>query len=250
MKTKATLIFCFLIVVIALAAVYQGQIDGLGATPVAEAGGDLQKPWSFPTPSAGRAAEIAIEVPDLSAAVAEARRIAAASGGQVAQSDRGDGAARLLLTIPVSQFDTAFQQLRNLSGTVTHDALGTAMSLDSLATLQAQADVLAATDGKLRQFLAEAKTPEAVLKLESQLLVVQQELTTIRTQLAQQQLLASTVTVSVTLEAQAAPVPANSTRAANPDLLQVGTFALLAVAGALAVGVAAMFGRLAALRPA
>ncbi len=248
MKAKVALIFCFMIVVLVLGAVYQGQVDGLGGTGVAEAGSDRPQAWSFPTPSAGRVAEISLDVSDLGVSVAEARRIAAASGGQVAQSDRGNEAARLLLTIPATQFDSVFAQLRALTGTVTHDAIGAPVSLQDLATLQAQADVLTTTDGKLRQFLAEAKTPEAVLKLESQLLVVQQELTTVRVQLAQQQLLASTVTVSVTLNAQTAPQPAAPSPLATFDPLQVAVWAIMALVGLAGVVVAAMFGKLAALR--
>ncbi len=250
MKAKVALIFCFMIVVLVLGAVYQGQIDGLGGTAVAEAGSDRPQAWSFPTPSAGRVAEISLDVSDLGVSVAEARRIAAASGGQVAQSDRGDEAARLLLTVPATQFDSVFAQLRGLTGTVTHDAIGAPVSLQDLATLQAQADVLTTTDGKLRQFLAEAKTPEAVLKLESQLLVVQQELTTVRVQLAQQQLLASTVTVSVTLNAQTAPQPAAPSPLATLDTLQIAIWVLMALVGLAGVVVAAMFGKLAALRTA
>ena len=36
MKAKVALIFCFMIVVLVLGAVYQGQVDGLGGTGVAE----------------------------------------------------------------------------------------------------------------------------------------------------------------------------------------------------------------------
>jgi len=249
MKTKLTLIAAFLTVLAVLAAVYQGQADALLTTPVAEARIDRQPSWSFPTPEAGRTAELTVDVADLTVAVADVRRIAAAGGAQVAQSDRGNDTARLLLTVPASQFDTVYAQLHALTGTVTHEAVGNPASLQDLATLQAQVEVLAVTDGKLRQFLTEAKTPEAVLKLESQLMLVQQELTTLRAQVAQQQILAGTVTVAVTLDVAGAPVETGSTDLGS-GLLEAATYALMALAGALGIAVAVMFGRLVARRAA
>lgn len=245
MKTKVTLILSFLIVVIALGLVYQGQIDGLMGTPSARA--NTEHTWTFPTPAAGRNAEIVIEVKDLAVTVPQVRNIVGASGGQVVQSDLRDGSSQLLLTIPSTQFEAVFTQLHALTGTVTHEAVTPPATLQDLATVQAQIDVLAATDGKLRQFLADAKTPEAVLKLESQLLVVQQELTTLRSHLAQQQLLASTVTVTVTLQEAVAPIPVGAPLKSG---LETATFLVMIVAGLLAIGVAILFGRLAALRTA
>lgn len=245
MKTKVTLILSFLIVLMALGLVYQGQVDGLTSTPAARANTDHA--WAFPTPAAGRNAEIVIEVKDLAASVPQVRNIVSASGGQVVQSDLRDGSSQLLLTVPSTQFEAVFTQLHALTGTVTHEAVTPPATLQDLATVQAQIDVLAATDGKLRQFLAEAKTPEAVLKLESQLLVVQQELTTLRSLMAQQQLLASTVTVTVTIQEAAAPAAVGAPLEAG---LETVTFLVMIAAGLLGIGVAILFGRLAALRTA
>ena len=185
MKTKVTLILSFLIVVLALGLVYQGQIDVWSETPVAEANTDRYQPWAFPTPASGRSAEITLDVSDLAVSMAQVRTIVAASGGQVVQSDRRDGSGRLLLTIPATQFENVYTQLHALTGTVTHEAITAPVTLQDLATIQGQIDILSATDGKLRQFLAEAKTAEAVLKLEAQLLSVQQQLTSLRSLMAQ-----------------------------------------------------------------
>jgi len=81
------------------------------------------------------------------------------------------------------------------------------------------------------------------------LLVVQQELMAVRSALAQQQLIASTVTLEVTLQATApATVQADSVSQTTGDPLEAVTFALMALVSLLAVGVALMFGRLAAQR--
>ena len=143
-------------------------------------------------------------------------------------------------------------RLHALNGTVTHKALGMPTTLQDLALLQAQIDVLSTTDSKLRGFLAAAQTPEAVLKLETQLLVVQQELMAVRSALAQQQQIAGTVTLEVTLQALTVavePAPA-AAQITGVELVQAATVGLMGLVGVLAVGVAILFGRLAAQRSA
>ena len=73
MKTKVTLILSFLTILMALGLVYQGQVDGLTSTPAARANTD--RAWAFPTPAAGRNAEIVIEVKDLTTSVPQVRNI-------------------------------------------------------------------------------------------------------------------------------------------------------------------------------
>ncbi len=247
MKTRLILVLTFIMILATLTAVNQGQSQPVLDTPVAVAGAG--RPWAQPTPASGRSAEVVIEISDLGAAVADVRHLAAQFGGQVLQSDRDTHGARLLLTLPVTQFEAAVARVHGLNGTVTHEALGAPLTLQDLALLQAQIDVLTTTDSKLRGFLAAAQTPEAVLKLETQLLVVQQELMAVRSALAQQQLIASTVTLEVTLQATApATVQADSVSQTTGDPLEAVTFALMALVSLLAVGVALMFGRLAAQR--
>ena len=108
--------------------------------------------------------ELAIMVVDTETAVSAATQLVADLGGyiisqQIFDAEFGFSAANMKLAVPVTQFETALNQLRNL-GEVTNDFAGGQDVTDEFVDLGSRLDNLIATRDRLRTFLDDAETVE------------------------------------------------------------------------------------------
>jgi hypothetical protein len=128
--------------------------------------------------------ELAIVVVDTETAVATATQLVADLGGyiisqQIFDTQFGRSAANMQLAVPVTQFETALNQLREL-GQVTNDFAGGQDVTNEFVDLGSKLDNLTATRDRLRTFLDEAKTVEEALRVNDQLKQVEEEIAIIQ----------------------------------------------------------------------
>lgn len=128
--------------------------------------------------------ELAITVIDTETAVSTTTQLIADLGGyiisqQVFDAEFGYSAANLQLAVPVDQFETALNQLRQL-GEVTNDFAGGQDVTDEYVDLGSRLDNLIATRDRLRTFLGEAETVEEALRVNDQLKIVEEEIAVIQ----------------------------------------------------------------------
>lgn len=128
--------------------------------------------------------ELAIMVIDTETAVATATQLVADLGGyiisqQIFDTQFGLSAANMQLAVPVTQFETALNQLREL-GQVTNDFAGGQDITDEYVDLGSKLDNLIATRDRLRTFLDDAETVEEALHVNDQLKQVEEEIAIIQ----------------------------------------------------------------------
>lgn len=128
--------------------------------------------------------ELAIMVVDTETAVSTATQLVAELGGyiisqQIFDTQFGLSAANMQLAVPVTQFETALNQLRAL-GQVTNDFAGGQDVTDEYVDLGSKLDNLIATRDRLRTFLDDAETVEEALRVNDQLKQVEEEIAIIQ----------------------------------------------------------------------
>jgi len=128
--------------------------------------------------------ELAIIVVDTKTAVATATQLVAELGGyiisqQIFDTQFGLSAANMQLAVPVTQFESALNQLREL-GEVTNDFAGGQDVTDEYVDLGSRLDNLIATRDRLRTFLDDAETVEEALRVNDQLKQVEEEIAIIQ----------------------------------------------------------------------
>jgi len=128
--------------------------------------------------------ELAIMVMDTETAVATATQLVAELGGyiisqQIFDTQFGLSAANMQLAVPVTQFESALNQLREL-GEVTNDFAGGQDVTDEYVDLGSRLDNLIATRDRLRTFLDDAETVEEALRVNDQLKQVEEEIAIIQ----------------------------------------------------------------------
>lgn len=124
--------------------------------------------------------ELTIMVVDTDTAVATATQLTADLGGyiisqQIYDVQMGYSAANMRLAVPVTQFENALNQLRQL-GEVTNDFAGGEDVTDEFVDLGSRLDNLLATRDRLRSFLDSAETVEEALLINEELKVVEEEI--------------------------------------------------------------------------
>ncbi len=128
--------------------------------------------------------ELAMMVVDTETAVSTATQLIAELGGyiisqQIFDTQFGLSAANMQLAVPVTQFETALNQLRAL-GQVTNDFAGGQDVTDEYVDLGSKLDNLIATRDRLRTFLDDAETVEEALRVNDQLKQVEEEIAIIQ----------------------------------------------------------------------
>ena len=128
--------------------------------------------------------QLAVTVIDTETAVSTTTQLIADLGGyiisqQIFDTDFGYSAANMQLAVPVDQFETALQQLRQL-GEVTNDFAGGQDVTDEYVDLGSRLDNLIATRDRLRTFLDDAQTVEEALRVNDQLKIVEEEIAVIQ----------------------------------------------------------------------
>ena len=128
--------------------------------------------------------QLAITVMDTETAVSTATQLIADLGGYIISQQQfdaefGSRAANMQLAVPVNQFETALQQLRQL-GDVTNDFAGGQDVTAEYVDLGSRLDNLIATRDRLRSFLDAAETVEEALRVNDQLKGVEEEIAVIQ----------------------------------------------------------------------
>jgi hypothetical protein len=158
------------------------------ALPTATAGSDSANPSGANAQPQVRLiiknGELAITVVDTETAVASTTQLIADLGGyiisqQIFDTQFGRSAANMKLAVPVTQFETALNQLRQL-GEVTNDFAGGQDVTDEFVDLGSKLDNLIATRDRLRTFLDDAETVEEALRVNDQLKQVEEEIAIIQ----------------------------------------------------------------------
>jgi hypothetical protein len=124
-----------------------------------------------------RTGSLELEVTDLPAAVAEARRHVAAAGGYVSASDESaageEARASVVYRIPADRWDAAVAAIRGVAEEVRHAAVQTEAVSAQVIDLGARIANLRASEAALQAIMVQATTIPSVLE-------VQEELTAIR----------------------------------------------------------------------
>lgn len=128
--------------------------------------------------------KLAITVIDTETSVATATELVADLGGyiisqQIFDTEFGLRAANMQLAVPVTQFENALNQLREL-GQVTNDFAGGEDVTDEYVDLGSRLDNLIVTRDRLRTFLDDAETVEEALRVNDQLKQVEEEIAIIQ----------------------------------------------------------------------
>ncbi len=127
---------------------------------------------------------MAVTVDDTETAVTEATDVAVRLGGyiinqNVFDNEQGYRFATMRLGIPVDSFETALKALREL-GTVTNESASGVDVTDEFVDLNSRVDNLIATRDRLRSFLQEAINVEEALRVNEELLKVEEEIAIIQ----------------------------------------------------------------------
>jgi len=154
-------------------------------------------------------ATLDIEVPDVTAATEQARAVLAGLGGLTfGQDSVTDPEPRAVLTVkvPPEHFDEALARLREL-GDVIRQTVTADDVTEAIVDLESRIRTAEASVERLRAFLEDAGSVEAVAALETQLLQRETELEVLRGQLRTLQDQVSLATIVLTLTQPGPPVP-------------------------------------------
>lgn len=126
-------------------------------------------------------ATLTIEVDDVGASLGRIETIAAQSGGYVLETstdqgvDSGRAGATVKFAVPVDQFEAALGRLRAI-GTVANEQSSGVDVTTEFTDLQSRIANLEATQARVREFLAQAKTVEEALQVNARLTEIEGQL--------------------------------------------------------------------------
>jgi hypothetical protein len=216
------------------AAVTSGEsADG----PVGNSSGDADEPADGGQGSAGggqiaaaapvppdlliiRTGELELEVADLPAAVAAARRIVADAGGYVSASEESaagdDATASVVYRIPADGWDDAMASLRGLAHEVRHATVGTEAVTSEVIDLDARITNLRASEAALQKIMDQATRIADVLEVQAELTTVRGEIERLVAQKQSLEERAAFGTLTVVFRLPAAPVTEEVKRGWDP----------------------------------
>lgn len=156
------------------------------ATPVPAADADAAAappiaPLADPSRKVVKDADLTLEVDDVAVSMGRIETIAAQSGGYVLESrsdQSADGArpgAMVKFAVPVDQFEAALGRLRAIGVVADEHASGVDVSTE-FTDLQSRIANLEATQARVREFLAQAKTVEEALQVNARLTEIEGQL--------------------------------------------------------------------------
>ncbi len=157
---------------------------------------------------------VVIEVRDVRLAVGQVTAAAVELGGYVIEAethdygDEGYGGARLVIAVPVNNFEALMDRIRRLALRVTEDAASGRDASQEYVDLQSQIANLEATRARVREFLDRARTVEEALRVNSQLTEIEGQISNLKGRLQYLNQSAAYSTVEVVLgQADRAPTP-------------------------------------------
>lgn len=155
-------------------------------------------------------ASLTIEVDDVRASLGRIETIAVQSGGYILETstdqgvDSGRTGATVRLAVPVDQFEAALGRLRAI-GTVGHEQSSGVDVTTEFTDLQSRIANLEATQARVREFLAQAKTVEEALQVNARLTEIEGQLAELKGRSTYLAGRAAYSTVAVTLVGPALP---------------------------------------------
>jgi|GEM_PF-5089390 len=189
---------------------------GGGKDPAADA--PLVAPVSDPNRKIIKDAVLAIEVGDTIAALSRIDTIAVQSGGYILETlsdqgvDSGRPGATVKFAVPVDSFEEALGRLRAI-GTVVHEQTSGVDVTTEFTDIQSRIANLEATQARVREFLAQAKTVEEALNVNARLTEIEGQLAQLKGRSTHLAGRAAYSTLTVTLMG---PVPPTRTPTITP----------------------------------
>lgn len=184
-----------------------------------------------------RTGSLELEVTDLPAAVAAARRHVAAAGGYVSASDEsaaGEAArASIVYRIPADRWDAAVAAIRGVADEVRHAAVQTEAVTAQVVDLGARIANLRASEAALQSIMLQATTIPSVLDVQEELTAVRGEIERLVAQKESLEERAAYGTLTVEFHLPATPVveevqrgwdPAADVDRASGSLIGLGQF--------------------------
>ena len=145
-----------------------------------DAGGHIDAAAAPPELLIIRTGNFELEVTDLPAAVAAARRHVAAAGGYVSASEEsatGEGAsASVVYRIPADRWDDAIAAIRGVAAEVRHATVQTEEVTAQVVDLGARIANLRASEAALQAIMGQASTIPSVLEVQGELTAVRGEI--------------------------------------------------------------------------
>ena len=185
---------------------------------------------------------LTVRVTDAEQAADDARDLADAAGGYLASSDaelEGDRQVKVTLRFPAEDFDEVMADVAEL-GHVDGSKIDSKDVTDQVVDLQGRLENAQTSAERLRELLAEAQDVQHVIAIEDRLTQREVEIESITGQLEvlQDQVDLATVRATFTEKEQAAvsddlPGPLAALRAGGVAVVNIGAFAVAAVAFAL-----------------
>jgi hypothetical protein len=159
-------------------------------------------------------AQMSLEVADVDLALSRVNGIAAQSGGYILETSTSfDGynrkTAYVRMAVLVDQFEAALQRLREGASRILSEQASGVDVTQEFTDVQSQIANLEATQARIREFLAQAKTVEEALKVNAQLTEIEGQLSQLkgRSQFLSQRAAYSTITVQLQLPPPPTPTP-------------------------------------------
>lgn len=184
----------------------------------AAADAPLVAPVSDPNRKIIKDAVLAIEVEDTIAALSRIDTIAVQSGGYILETlsdqgvDSGRPGATVKFAVPVDSFEAALGRLRAI-GTVVHEQTSGVDVTTEFTDIQSRIANLEATQARVREFLAQAKTVEEALNVNARLTEIEGQLAQLKGRSTHLAGRAAYSTLTVTLMG---PVPPTRTPTITP----------------------------------
>ena len=183
--------------------------------------------------------EITSDVGDVAAATRSARDSVAAEGGFVFGQEISEGTARVVLKVPASRFDAAFDAVAGI-GEVTSQFIEADDVSEQFTDLESRLNTLATSIDRLRGFLADAANVDEISRLEGELTRREAEHDVIAGQLRVLRDRTSLGTITVTfhdIDEDAAALREDDEASGPPGFgrgLEVGWDAVVVIGGAVA----------------
>jgi hypothetical protein len=159
-------------------------------------------------------AQIAMEVANIDLALSRINGIAAQVGGYILESNTDytiieQKRAIVRLGVPVDKFEITLQSLREGADKVLSEQASGVDVTQEFVDVQSQIGNLEATQARIREFLAQAKTVEEALKVNAQLTEIEAQLSQLkgRLQFLSQRAAFSTITVQLQMPPPPTPTP-------------------------------------------